>query len=526
MLVQKLFFLTNLFKCVSIKNFMSFKKSAYIFSLLNLLVLPFGFVIRIFYSQTLTIDDFGFLYAVIAFFSFITIFTKLGLEQSLLYFFPKYISKNDKLSQKNSFYSVFLLVFAVNLLLAILLYFFSSFLEVHYFRYDGATFFISVFFLYFFLNDFITLVTSVFLSYNKIFLSQIFYALRLLFTFLFSLFFFLGGFEPLPEYYAFSWTFSFLLFGLLNFGIFFKMFPFFLEKPTFSFSLLKEFLHYGFFGLFTGAGTMIIAQIDLLLLTGFFSVSDVGLYSNAVSVISIFFLLLSPLSLLFLPLFSRYKEEGNYELMKTLMHLLYVIGFYLLLPFSLLFYLYSDTLLMLVFSAPFVAAAPYLKLFALFSIFRVLYEYNVNIMKGLGLIRETSVIITGVALANFFFDLLALQFFGILGIALVTGLCWLALFFLTFVSLYKRIAFNIKFFSFFLTCFLAYVFLLFVDFLKLIVRTGFYLLDILFIFFIAFFFYLLAGYFLKIYTFKQLSLLVPDPFLKTYQRLCAFFRLK
>ncbi|MDO8610907.1 MAG: oligosaccharide flippase family protein, partial [bacterium] len=54
---------------------------------------PIGYLLRIFYSQTLSIENFGLLYAVLALFTTLATYNDLGFGYSTSYFIPKYFKK-------------------------------------------------------------------------------------------------------------------------------------------------------------------------------------------------------------------------------------------------------------------------------------------------------------------------------------------------------------------------------------------------------------------------------------------------
>lgn len=490
---------------------MSIKKSIYLFSILSLLAAPLGFLIRIFYSQTLSLSDFGLIYAIISFFTILSIFVEIGLDRSILYYFPKYKEKKEWDKIRNGFFSIYLILIVTNILLFCFTFIFLNYLALNYFKLIGIKSIIVIFLLYFILNNLLIPVSQFFLVFDKIIYSQLVYILRMFLILTTSILIFYLNLDNLVFYYSLSWFFVLLFFFLFYFIILFKQFPFLTEKmPKLDLKLTKRFLHYGLYGTFNGIGNMIIAQIDIIILTYFFTTSQVGLYSNAVSTISIIFLILTPISVLFLPLFSEYQEKKDYNMMNLIINILYNYGFYLFFPISLIFFLFPEQIIVLLFSESFIEGSLFLQIFALFSIFKVLFQYNVNFMNGIGLIKQTTFITFAVAIFNIIFDIVFVSILGIWGIALITGVSWLLLFILSFFYLKRELNTDINLINILKSVLLNVLFIFTVILLKIIVLTKYYYLNVIVILGLSFLIYFILGYLWKIYTINEIVDFLPD----------------
>ena len=99
-----------------------------------LLAAPISYFIRILYARSLSLDEYGVFYAVIAFLSLIMIFKDMGLMQSLVYFIPQYLIKKDYKKIRSSItFILFIEIFSAAFIMGIL-YYFRNFLAFNYFK--------------------------------------------------------------------------------------------------------------------------------------------------------------------------------------------------------------------------------------------------------------------------------------------------------------------------------------------------------------------------------------------------------
>ena len=106
--------------------------------LFNFLASPIGYLIRILYSRTLSIEMFGLFYAVLAFFGMFIAFNDLGFGYSATYLIPKALRKKNykriwKLYKYNQ-----LVELGTSVIISILIVIFSNWLTNNYFKIPEA----------------------------------------------------------------------------------------------------------------------------------------------------------------------------------------------------------------------------------------------------------------------------------------------------------------------------------------------------------------------------------------------------
>jgi len=105
----------------------SMKKEIFIYYLLSIIYLPLGFLIRLFFSRTISIQDVGIIYSLISFYSLLILFIRFGMPHALKYYIPKFYYKKKLTNIRNLFqYSLIIQV----VLMFIYLIFFFFFLDI------------------------------------------------------------------------------------------------------------------------------------------------------------------------------------------------------------------------------------------------------------------------------------------------------------------------------------------------------------------------------------------------------------
>ena len=84
---------------------------------------PIGYAIKIIISHDLSVSELGILYGTLSFILLIGSVNDLGMVESLNYFVPKFLAKNNLIQVKNYFGYAFLSMAAMSLLTSLLLYF-------------------------------------------------------------------------------------------------------------------------------------------------------------------------------------------------------------------------------------------------------------------------------------------------------------------------------------------------------------------------------------------------------------------
>ncbi len=497
-------------------------KDIYLFYALYFFIVPLGFLIRILYSRTISLEEFGIIYALISFFGLIHIFTNLGLANSLMYFIPKYNIKKNFEDIKNLFYYNFIVQFISTIIISSLIYLFAEFLAINYFKSIEIIIYIKIFIIYFIFLNFYDSLRTVFIAFkkNNYYHGVIFFQMS--FILLFSYIFFLNHSNGiLSIIYAKLWAISAILTFFIYIFILFKNFPFLLSFPKFKKKLFLNFISYSSFMFVNQLSSSLLVHIDILLITYFYGLIEVGIYSNAYSFIGFIVPIFTSISILFMPIFSELKEKKDYYSLNYILNVLYTLLFFFVLPISLIFFLFPEIFIKILFGESFLNASSILAVFSLFSILNIFNQYHISFLSGLGLGKNMSKILVPIVFLNLILNFLFIKLgFGIIGIAYATIISWFFIFFFTYRVLSKEIKFKLNFLKSFLIILNGFIFIILVLFMKKIVIIPNYYINSLFILIFCLILYLILGYLMKIFTLKELYVFIPDE--KTKNKIIEF----
>src|SRR5690606_31304310 len=102
--------------------------------LFSYLAAPLGYFIRMIYSRALSVEEFGLFYAVIGFYTFISIFNDLGFSETLGYYGTRFYEKKKYAELKASMYFAIFMQSFSSVIITLLVFISSSFLATNYFK--------------------------------------------------------------------------------------------------------------------------------------------------------------------------------------------------------------------------------------------------------------------------------------------------------------------------------------------------------------------------------------------------------
>ncbi len=478
-------------------------KNTFWIYLLNYLGAPFGYAIRIFYTRTLTVEEYAIFYAVLGFFSLISLLSDLGLSETLNYYGVRFFERNDWKSLKTTILFTFFFQVCSSFILTLILYSSASFLSQNYFHTPEAASLLRGLLVYFIFLNLLKPILSVFKIKQKLFKSTFISTLRLPLIFTFSL--------PLLfvhtlKVVVLSWSLTYILLFIIGFILALKEFPA-LRQVRFKQNLVlyKKLLSYASIIILSSGATLLLNRIDVQLITYFRSLHEVALYVNALSLAQLFTKLIVPFTIIIFPLTTKLFEKGRLEELKYILsHILQGLLFFGL-PFLLTFLLYPQELLLLFYGKLYVAGDEALVILIVGSFFAALTGVNFAILAGTGAVKRRLYITYLAAMINLVGDLLLIPRLGIRGAAIMTSMSYL----LMFVFSYNKIL-PLPSLNYGLKLFLANtLFLTIVILLKNILSCNYYL-EALIILFFSSSAYLLFGWKAKIFNFQLVHYFIQE----------------
>ncbi len=403
---------------------------AYLFSGINLIL---GYIIRLIGARNLNQYDFGLTYSIINLFSFFLLLTDFGVAQALVYYFFK-TKDNEKRKKLLSFVLSFELFCSI--IFVILFLIFKDTIKQLLSINNNILFYLATIFL--FINSLIIFFQEYYQLTIKPELNSLFQFLRMVIILTTSLAMFFIFKVKNAASFLIAWIFGNFFYLSITSILFFRDFR--INKFHFSLKAFKEqkkLFKLGIKMFLASLAAYLMFYIDNFFITVFLNPSYFAYYSIAFSLLNLPNFLFLTLAGIFYPLTSKFSNSEHYKIeLRKVFELL----IFLVIPFTLAFFMFSKELIFVLFGKKYLKAALILKIFSIFLIFKLLNDYFVNILKGLKEVNYLNKIYLIGALFNIFFDSLTIFLIkenekSMYLIALATSFSWFLISVLAFIKL-------------------------------------------------------------------------------------------
>jgi O-antigen/teichoic acid export membrane protein len=399
-------------------------KSSGVVLVFTFLGAAFGYLIRLFYSNHLSIEMFGLFYAALAFFTLVSTYLDLGLGYSVIYFIPQFVKQQQlrKVTLIFQYYQIIQLI--VTVVAAVSLFFSADFLAREYFKFSQAIGIIYVFSGYLVVNGMFSALNMAFVGLQK----EVYYSslqfLRLFLIFVFSLLFWFFG-QNNVFFYTLAWFVSNLLIVIVYYVILSKKYSFLFQTFSWDQALFRTMLAYGLPTLITASLYIFITSIDAVFLTSLRNVAEVGVYNVVYPLATLAGLILTPINTLTLPLVSHLMVDEGHKVSHFIHSVLKLIPF-VSLYFGLYIALFSGSLVSLLFGAKWVNLVELpLTIFALGYVFSPLASLLFTILSGMGKVKERLKLSIILVIFSAVSSLVLIALWGVVGAAIANSLVYL-----------------------------------------------------------------------------------------------------
>jgi len=467
----------------------------------------FAYFIRILYSRTLSVEDYGLFYAVMGLFNVVTTYIDLGFGYSVVYLMPKYIREKKYPEAWNIIIHGQTVSFSITMLACFLLTVFAPFLSDKYFKVPGSESLIYIFCVYLIgyvaLNNLIQIFSGMQKPkyYSSITVCKWFLTLVL------SLIFFTLGFKNIL-YFAASLALGHLITAIIYLFLLVKNHSFLVTgKITLKRSTYTQMTRFALPSLLETIVSTLVITTDIFLLTLFKGVREVGVYNVIYPLASIPIVLFNPINALILPLVSHLMEGERDKLAFLIEKVMEVVPF-ISLYFVLFLIIFPSSIVRLIFGPQWggLVELP-LSILSVGAIGILMYGILGAVILGMGRVKEKLIGASIISVISVTINVILIWQYGILGAVITAGFVGLALtLFFTFL-INKTISIKIPY--------LLYLKLFIFSFgLWLLTRSSGLnpstWMEIIVLGLIYTLIYSILGFILRIYDRKLLSLIIPQ----------------
>lgn len=481
-------------------------KGSIIVLLMSFLGSVFAYLIRVLFSRTLTVEDYGLFYATLGLFAMASIYIDLGFGYAVVYLLPKYIKSKNYSKAWNVFVHGLTVSLVMSTVVSVILVILAPFLAKNYLKVEGSQNLIYIFCIYLVSGTFLNGLTQIYTGLQKVkyysSINVLKWALILGFS---TLFFFFN--VPNVLFYAIAWALAHLLTATIFIFLLYKKHNFLTEnKIVWESKVLKTLWS---FALPSFLESMIYSSViltDTFFLTLFKGVREVGIYNIIYPIASISIMLLNPINNLIMPLVSHLMEGERNKLTYFINKILEVVPFAGL-YFALFIIMFPSSIVALIFGTKWsgLVETP-LMIISLGTVGLLLSIILGTILIGTGKIRERLKLVAYTGVFYIIFNGLFIWLFGIYGVVATNTLLGLLLSIMFLMTIKGVISFKVPYQFYLKLGAFSFVLYTFVRILKISPHSLFEFTLFGFLYTVIF---VLFGFTLRIYDKKLLSLIIP-----------------
>lgn len=402
-----------------------------------------GFLLRMLLARSLSVDEYGLLFAVLAFVSFLTLFRGFGVGGAVTKYVAEFTAKGRLDRVKSSMIAAFLLQGIPTLLISAMLFLFSDQIALGFFGSPAAALVIKILSVWFFASGLLFLLKQIFQGLQDMSAYALTEFLSISFV-LASAVVLLGIFGLGVGGAALAYLLGAglaTLFGSLylakTHGVVLK------GKIAHVGPLAKKLLTFGLIMFLGGVGAKIIGYVDTLTITAFRTLPEVGLYQAAQPASHILWYFPTALCAVLFPMVSELWAKREKRLLGNVLHFLIKFSFILMIPIGLVFITFPGAVLLLLFGPDYLAASAALQLLGMGAIIYSLYLILTYAVVAIGKPAVTTKILIVMACFNLMANLILVPPYGIEGAAFATFSTYVAGFMLISHFSTKLIKFSI-----------------------------------------------------------------------------------
>jgi len=379
-----------------------------------------GFLLRMFLARNLSVADYGLFYAVFSLVSFFSLFRDLGLNSALVKYIPEFQVHRDFRSIKSAIISVTLFQAIFALLITALLFVFSDWFALEFFKSEAAVGPLQILSIWFFIMVFYSVIRSVFQGLQNM---LIYSALEFswITLVLFWSIILVGDFCLGPFGVASAYLLSTLVMNALGLVYFRMRYQRVFEGKPANVKLLSKKLFMFALPVFIGSlGVMILSYMDTIMLTIFRTLPEVGYYQAAQPTASILWTFVVALTTVLFPMVSELWAKREQVLLSTTLHFSIKFLFVLIVPAALTFIAFPDIILRLLFGDEYLAGVTALRILSGGMVVYMFFAILANVMSGINKPSINTKVVVAMACLNFLGNLLLIPKYGIEGAAITT----------------------------------------------------------------------------------------------------------
>lgn len=399
----------------------------------SLIIWPVWYITKIMISEKITVSELWILYWIISLVTLISTYNDLWFTESLKHFIPKFVTeKNYDKVKSVLFYALFAQI-TTSLIIAAWFYFWADFIAENYFKSQEAKEILEIFAFFFIWINIFQTINNFFLAVQDAFAYKLTEFFRMIFILFSVLFVFLWDYSSLINY-SYSWLIWLYIGILITLFIFYKKYykKYFSEsKILIEKNLIKNITKYALLVSLWAQVWVLLSQIDMQMIIYILWAEDAWYYTNYLSIINIPFLVLWPIFMILMPIFSELSSKWEVKKLKIIKQSFSNIFIIIWIIFNWFMFVFWPQIASVLFWAKYWDSWVILQYSILFLIFNFLLQINFNLMAGIGEVKQRVKILWIAIFFNFILNLIFIKFLWVYGASLATWFGWILIWFLS-----------------------------------------------------------------------------------------------
>lgn len=417
----------------------SIQKNLISIFLLSYITILFSYFLRLIYGNSLTTQEFGILFSIIAFTILISFIFSLGLSESFNYFGVRYFEDKNYTNLKQILMYTLTIQTILSIITFVVIFFLSDFLLKNYFK-IGLEYKVVLFLVLLstILFSLIRTFNRFFIVEKNFFLAETLELLSITAILIPSLILFFKGTASLTNYSILRF-FPLLPIILILPIIIRKHFPILNKiklKPNKK--LYSKFTTYSLTLAISILSITLLSKLDVFFITMLMNVKNVAFYETAfitASIIQAGFLFIP--TLLFPYFSSLHNKKKNLQL-NTLITQTYKLVLPLLIPILIIFLIFPKTIIITLFQEEFFYTKELLQILSIGMTIFLLQQLNFTILSSIGKTKERNKILVIGLIMNIVLNYILISTIGLIGAAIATTTTIILMFILSIIAIKKN----------------------------------------------------------------------------------------
>lgn len=379
-----------------------------------------GYLLRLLLARSLTVEEYGLVYAIIALFGLVTVFQHLGLDEAVARRISGALVKGEGASSRPIVAWSALVLYISTAILGLAAFLLAPWLAQRYVGSADAAPLVRIFAAGFMISPITFVITSAFRGLQRMGLLALYNVTQSLVLLAATALLLARGMGVASAMYAYITMYAIQHLVFIPLAV--RALPM-REKREGLFAdrrLPLELLAYGLPVMLTGVASALLTFTDTFLLALLSDLTQVGMYQAALPTAMALTFLSSVLVTVLLPLISELWERGERALIAHAVGDLYRYALIGMLPLAAGAMAYPGILLNLLFGPEYVGGAPVLSLLAGAAVLLTLNAITMAALSGIGFPKDTTKAVVTGALLNVALNLLLIPRYGGLGAAAAT----------------------------------------------------------------------------------------------------------